>query len=212
MFIHHVSDTHGKMFSHHRPNSILIHSGDMLPNSEAILDGYIEEEISFQRNWVKSNIDLFPNNFAFVFGNHDFLDPEEFCEILNSKNKKAVSLHDRVVRFGPFNCYGFPYIPRIAGLWKYECDSAAMHNHSDNLISQISEIDMIVAHSPLDVLDYCTITKTNRGNTILANKINYCEHNVKYYLHGHIHGSFGVSKIDNMLVSNAATTNNFIEV
>jgi Icc-related predicted phosphoesterase len=212
MFIHHVSDTHGRMFSHNRKNSILIHSGDMLPNSEAILGGYILDEAKFQENWVKQNVSLFPNNFAFCFGNHDFLDPDLFVDILKSDNKKAVNLNDRLVRFGPFNCYGFPYIPVISGRWNYECDSGLMHEKTDNLISQISEIDVIVAHAPLDVLDYCPYQFKNCGNTILANKLRYEDSNVKYYLHGHIHSSYGIARISDMLVSNAATVENFIEV
>lgn len=217
MFIEHVSDSHGRMFSYNRHNSILIHSGDMLPNSDYIFADNLEKEIEYQKNWVIKNISLFPSNFVFTLGNHDFVDGFELEQIFKGHGISAVCLHDKIVNYGGLRLYGFPYIPKIAGMWNYECDSDQMLEHANRMIAVLSGVDCIVAHSPLGgILDYIVpeapyFSGGSVGNHILSNKLNYIEHNVKYYLHGHIHEQHGIAIKNGMLISNAATVKNYIE-
>ena len=213
MRIKHVSDTHGRMFSFDNRAHILIHSGDMLPNSVAILNGDIEGEINFQKGWVKKNISLFPKSFLFTLGNHDFVDAFELESLFQENKIKAYCLHDKVVSFGGMNYYGFPYIPRIGDRWNYECTEEELAEHSNNLIDKIDEINCIVAHAPLyGILDNHV---QYYGNSILLNKLMYSGcmgTTLKYFMHGHMHESPGVSVVNNVLFSNAATTSNIIEV
>lgn len=220
MFIEHISDTHGKMFSCQRRNSILIHSGDMFPN---LMNGYLEDEIIFQKEWVIKNISLFPKEFLYTLGNHDFIDPFELEEIFNSNGIKAICLHDKVVSYYGMKFYGFPYIPIIQGRWNYECFIDDMQKHVNKLIEHLNEIDVIVAHAPLyGFLDIsythgCAGTMAmNVGNSVLLNALNYNDNKVKYYLCGHIHpenfGQSSIAMFNNMLISNAATSRNFIQI
>jgi len=214
MYIEHVSDTHGSIFSFSRKNSILIHSGDMLPNSEAILNGDIEEEIKFQKAWVINNIHSFPKQFLFTLGNHDFIDGFELENIFKFYGVNGICLHDTIVNLAGINFYGFPFITHISGKWNYECKPSDMAIHADNLIDKIDRINAIVAHGPFDgVLDY-TIYHEKTGNSVLSNKLMYSDcmgNTLKYYFHGHIHESYGVSFKHGVLFSNAATTKNIIE-
>lgn len=216
MFIEHISDTHGRLFSCNRPNSILIHSGDMFPN---LMNGSLDDEKDFQISWVKKNISLFPREFFYTLGNHDFVDPFELEAIFNDNGIKATCLHDKVVSYYGMKFYGFPYIPIIQGRWNYECVIAEMQKHVDRLVDNLGEIDVIVAHAPLyGFLDIsythgCAGTMaTNVGNSTLLNALNYNKNHVGFYLHGHEHSNNGVAMFNNMLISNAATTRNFIQI
>lgn len=223
MFIQHVSDTHGKMFSYQRRNSIIIHSGDMLPNSDAIFNGDIEEEIKFQKKWVLKNISLFPKELFFIPGNHDFVNPIELEDIFKSNGIKAKHIPIEGICYNGFKIYGFPYIPIIRGYWNYELDHNKMIEKVNELVNHLNsyENEIIVAHAPLyGILDLVASNNScgglsmssNIGNSALLNALNYNEHNVSMYLHGHCHEMFGMAISKNMLISNAATVNNFIEM
>ena len=214
MYIKHISDTHGKLFYHDNKSDILIHSGDMLPNSPCILGGDIDGEIEFQRNWVKKNISLFPKEFLFVLGNHDFLDPNELESIFQDSGIKAINLAGKVTNIGPFRVVGFSWINFIAGRWKYEVFIPEMKEKVNELMKLIQENDanMIVAHAPLEgILDYSWEHNKHFGNGVLRNSLDYEENNIRYYLHGHVHEAFGVSFQNGLFISNAATSCNYIE-
>ena len=117
MRISHISDTHGSI-----PGimncDVIVHTGDMFPNSYFSTIKFTSKEIEFQIEWLEKNIKDFKEviqnrDFLFVLGNHDFVD-DKTVEAIFKKNKiKAKSLHEEIVTYKGYNFYGFPYIPEI---------------------------------------------------------------------------------------------------
>jgi Icc-related predicted phosphoesterase len=219
----HISDTHGGLPKLSGRYDIVVHSGDILPNSYAVMNRNITQEMAFQLDWLTQNLINFKKwlqgtPFLFIPGNHDFLHPDIIEKTLNSEGIKAINLSNKRVMYEDISFYGFPYVPAIGGnMWNYEREIPEMDVEVGKMLDVINKdyTDVIVAHAPLyQILD---LTKGNdtTGSTVIANAFDY-EMNKNmlplYYMHGHIHEANGLTVRNNMLISNAATTFHTIEI
>ena len=219
----HVSDTHGHFKDLQGYAEIVVHSGDFCPDLFAFHAGHLNKVANEQEAWLLKKsafIKKWLNGkpFYFVLGNHDFINPVRFEEILKSVGIDAHNLTEKVVSYGSVNFYGFPYIPYINGQFSYECNSNQMADRIDAMVavSQVSYLDVIVAHSPpRGCLDYCFHQYESFGNIGLSNALDYkWDENTlpQAILCGHIHASHGTTIRGGVLISNAATSQNIVEI
>jgi Icc-related predicted phosphoesterase len=218
MRILHISDTHSLMPRLHGMFDIIVHSGDLFPNFGKLR----EKEIEFQLRWLEDNLLPFKTwtqnkPFLFVPGNHDYINSLLVESVLNSNDIDAYLIKEEVFSYKNYNFYGFPYVPYINGQFNYELNIPEMEVKVDEMLDRlyITKADIIVAHAPLaNVLDL-TYDGFHIGSTVIANGLLYKinkEDLPGYYLCGHCHQSNGVCRVNNMLISNAATTQNIIEL
>jgi Icc-related predicted phosphoesterase len=201
MKILHISDWHGD-FSlvpqiKELTYDIVVMSGDMIKNSSRVKT---ENEIS-QPKWLELNKGKFEEivgsrPFLFCEGNHDFVDPTPIIGGINISYKQ--------VEVMGYKFYGFPAIPFIKGEWNHE----TLPKQMGELSHEVLACDILVCHCPLagllDVAGY--------GNGFLANRFNYELDWPKAILCGHYHETHGITKIDDCIVSNAATTYHIVDV
>lgn len=238
MKILHISDCHG--FKHRSESGelitifpeikeefdIVVCSGDFYPNSVWGANRkkeLIKKEIEYQNNWLISNLKEFKKfiqykPFLWSSGNHDWTNP---VSILNQNGIEAIDLDNKVVDFNGFSWSGFPYIPQINNNWNFEKDSNEMRQEIEKLINRLklsnkfNNLDILVAHSPIaNILDIDDNRGGHLGNSHMANALSY-QFTVKprAYLHGHIHNCGKMTEmLDGMIVSNAATSWNIIEL
>lgn len=227
----HNSDNHGNFPVLYGKFSAVLNSGDFFPNSERC--GNKPYEMEFQLNWLRNNIEngkfkewLGNCPFLYVPGNHDFLPHYVMEEELRKAGIEAYDLTDQLVEFQGFNFYGFPYIPYCGGFWNYELQLPEMQREVDLMVAKFRDyyksnqmIDVLVAHSPpygnLDVTHGNSII----GNIPMANALDYkmftenlTRIGPSYYCCGHEHSSWGVSMRNDMLLSNAATSQIILEL
>jgi len=217
----HVSDTHGRLPVLYGRFDCVVHSGDFFPNSEYVFESKHSEMI-WQLEWLRNcapNIKswLQGRPLFITFGNHDFLDADLIIEVLVKEGINAQSLHDKHVEFNGFTFYGFPYVPFISGKWNYERELPEMQIEVNRMVKDLNnrKADILVCHSPLyNSLDL-TIANQKMGSTIISAALNLQikqENLPSHYLCGHCHEGNGISMIDKMLVSNAATTQHILEI
>lgn len=222
MRLMHVSDTHGgfpKLFG--RFDAIL-HTGDLFPNSHHLMQGNRTQEMMFQHQWL---LDVMPDfkkwlgghPFLYVPGNHDFLNSSLMENELRGENIEAFDLTDKMLTFQGVNFYGFPYVPAINGMWNYEREIPEMEKEVEKLVVECNKqyIDVLACHAPLYKCLDLSMGNQLLGSTVITNALDYKVEKEKlpaYYFCGHIHESSGISIRNNMLVSNAATTQQIIEI
>jgi Icc-related predicted phosphoesterase len=223
MRICHTSDTHGGFPKLHGPYDIVVHSGDFFPNSHALYNnGDKQAEATFQSEWLCLNIRnmkkwLQESPFLFVLGNHDFMNPDAMESLLRTEGITAINLTDKIITYDNVNFYGFPYIPYISGDWNYEREIPEMQVEVDKMVTELNNkyVDVLVCHAPI----HGTLDKTwgNEvvGSSVIANALDYKiskDTMPSYYLHGHIHEAHGIAIRNNILVSNAGTTQHLLEI
>ena len=222
MRVAHISDTHGDFPTILGKYDLIIHSGDFFPNSKALFSGKRKDEILFQENWLKSKLEeikSFTNNspFLFVLGNHDFINPDKMEIILNENNIKSINLTNKRILFNDVSFYGFPYIPYMKGFWNYEKTYSDMEKEINKMVENFNEnyTDVLVSHAPIyGVLDLTNYNE-NIGNSSMLNALQYKikkEMLPQYFLCGHCHENYGLTIKENILISNAATTQNIINI
>lgn len=215
----HVSDTHGTLPYLRGNFEAVVLTGDFAPNFSYGVDKepyyqikWLEEQAPNIKNWLRGL------TLLFTLGNHDYMNPYEMEAVLRAEGIDAYCLHDKITNFNNINFYGFPYVPPINGMYNYECDVNKMAHHIDNMVYKINStyVDVIAAHCPIyGCLDYCYNQFQNFGNTLMANAFDYKinkDMTPSYYLCGHIHTSHGITMRKGVLVSNAATTTQVIEL
>lgn len=219
MRICHLSDTHGKFPLLKGNYDIVVHSGDWLPDFKVSPHLYAEA----QEAWIKVNIGEIKSwiksaPFLFCQGNHDFANPNRVEQILRQAGINAFNLENKIVSINDYKFYGFPYVPSINGTFNYECDEQEMFHQVDELTSIMNQtyIDVLVAHCPIyGVLSTCSYASQNWGNkeleTMFQSKL---DQNLRpqAVLCGHIHSASGIQLYKDMLVSNAATTQNIVVI
>lgn len=215
----HVSDTHGDklfrlpLFGERR--RLIVHTGDLLPN----LNQYNPnpaQEAEYQEKWVRIHADQFQkwigsNTFFFVPGNHDYFDP---CPMLQQLGIEAVNISDTIVKYEEWTITGFPYVPFDCKPWNYAMEVQQMEAKVEELKDRIEiyGCDIVASHCPpYNILDmgFCQ----RHGNGPLARMIDKgLSPHPKAWLCGHIHDDFGVTNVWDMLISNAATTIQTLEI
>lgn len=219
----HISDTHGNWPALTGAYDVVVHSGDLLPDSNKYyLVANRNLEMAYQLDWLNNNLNSFSHwlkgkPFLFTRGNHDFLHGEMIESVLGAAGIKAICLDNKVVTYEGVNFYGFPYVPAINGLFNHEKHPEDMKVEVDKLVEVLNEtyIDVLVAHAPpYQILD---LSKSNEviGNKQMTDALNLTikpEMRPANYLCGHVHESNGLRFSGNTLFSNAATTKHIIEL
>jgi len=210
----HTSDTHSAFIKLPTEGEVIIHTGDLLPNTTR---GRRNIEINFQTWWVKQNIEYFKQwtdgrKFIFCEGNHDFI---PVCDILNENGIDAINITNSFYEYKGIKIYGFPFINFMFGEWNRECPSLEMKRQVSimmDLFHAQGTPDILAAHSPLSgILD--VEKNISYGNSVLMNVFLYSEVPLpKLYLHGHVHESHGTNVFNGMLISNAATIARTLEL
>ena len=218
----HVGDNHGYLPKLEGRFDIVLHSGDFFPNSIAIMNKNINQEMAFQLDWLSQNLTKIKQwlqgaPFLFVPGNHDFLHPTLMENTLKAGGVNAINLMDKVVEYENVNFYGFPYVPPISDMWNYEKELPEMQEEIDKMVSVLNTnyVDVLVAHAPFYQMLDLTMGNQCIGNSLMNTAIDYKLNKdmiPQYYLHGHLHENYGVSIRNGMLVSNAATSQNIVEI
>lgn len=225
MRIAHISDTHGGFPTLPKNVDIVVHSGDFIPNGRYLtLNSRVnlEMELNIQAQWLerkgrKIREWLGGRKFLFCCGNHDFVCP---VEIMQSFGIDAHSITEKEYTFEEKTFYGFPYIPYIDGMWNFERTAFEMSKEAETLRETLKHIpvDILVSHCPPHgVLDYVVNMYGDRhhlGNTFMASMFSWDTDvpKPKTLLCGHVHESHGVQYAFDMLVSNAATVVNIINI
>ena len=229
----HVSDSHGYFPKLTGAFDVVVHSGDLFPNKPHDYNSRMGDlhsnqssnsvkEMAFQMDWLGNNISMLKKwlqgrDLLFILGNHDFVHNALVEQVLNSEGIKAISLHDKVVKYKDVSFYGFPYVPPINGLFAYERELPEMNEEVDKMVEALNQeyVDVLVTHTPLyKVLD---LTRGNSaiGSSALSSALDYKinkDMRPSVMCCGHCHESLGVSIYGDILVSNAATTYNIIEL
>lgn len=233
MRICHVSDTHGYFPKLSGAFDVVVHSGDLFPNKPHNYNPRMGDlhsgqstnsvkEMAFQMDWLGNNISMLKKwlqgrDLLFILGNHDFAHNSLVEQALNAEGIKAISLHDKVVKYKDVTFYGFPYVPPINGMFAYEKELPEMNEEVDKMVEVLNAeyVDVLVTHAPLyKVLD---LTRGNSaiGSSVLSSALDYKinkDMRPSVMLHGHCHESNGLAMYNEMLVSNAATVSHIIEV
>lgn len=204
------------------PGSIdyIVHSGDFCPNFSRGIRAIEEPR---QEQWLRDNADrisawLKNIPVLFVPGNHDFVD---IPKILNDCGlstiidicKKDSKGKPVPVDFMGKKIYGSPWVPYFTGEWNYELED----DKEELAVKEVLSIkpDIIVSHSPI----YGVLDRNGQGTRCGSRQWKWqLEEQMlngyvpAYYLHGHIHESNGIMRWKGIVVSNAATTANVIEI
>jgi len=219
----HVSDTHGGFPRLHGKYDAIIHTGDFCPNSHHVMTGNKVQEAVFQMRWLEDHVadlkqQIQGHPYFFILGNHDFFNPQMVEAFLNSEGIRAFDLTDKVVTYSGVNFYGFPYVPAIGGnTWNYEREHPAMMDEVDKMVPILNAtyVDVLACHAPLNKCLDLSYGNQLLGNAVMANALDFKLDKEKVpanYLCGHIHEAHGLTVRNGMLVSNAATTYQIIEV
>ncbi len=219
----HFSDNHGKLPTLYGRFDAVVCTGDFFPNTPMVLSGQKNLEMAFQLDWTRQNANaikkwLRGTPMFICMGNHDFLHPDLFVGALMELGVNNItSLHDRVVEFEGCSFYGFPYVPAISGSWNYEREIPEMQVEVDKMVSVLNstKVNVIAAHAPIHGTLDLSMGNARLGSSIIANALDFSidkSHLPRYYLHGHIHEANGIAFRNGMVVSNAATTQQIIEV
>jgi len=222
MRIMHISDTHGGFPRLYGRFDVVVHTGDLFPNSHHVGMGNKTQEMAFQLRWLRDEIPTFKSwlmghPLLYVPGNHDFLHPDLMEHELRAAGLEVLSLTDKVTTFREVNFYGFPYVPAINGMWNYEKEVPEMQVEADKMVTALNKtyVDVLACHAPIHKVLDLSMGNEILGSTVIANALDYkIDKNMMptTYLCGHIHEAHGLSMRNGMLVSNAATTRHIIEV
>jgi len=212
MKILHVSDTHGRFSQRFEEASVIVHTGDFMPNKTR---GVRAIEPGHQEYWIRS---VMPHlvewcgdrPFLFMPGNHDFFDP---CSIMRRAGISAHNLWEQGpktvngVHFG-----GVPFVPWMGGDWNYEAGEAEIEHY----LTFLDDCDVFVTHCPPSgVLDRPYAGFGGRPGSIGSVAIRgYVEkRRPKWHLCGHCHECGGQREmLDETMVVNGATSARVIDI
>lgn len=220
--LNHISDTHSGFPKLCGRFDAVIHTGDFFPNSIHLQTGNRTQEMMFQQTWLEEHLNemklwLQGHTFLYVLGNHDFLHAALMEQILCSAGIKAIDITNKMVTYEAVNFYGFPYVPAINGMFCYEREIPEMQAEVDKIVPILNEtfIDVLACHAPLYKTLDLSMGNQLCGSTVIADALDYkISKNMTpaYYLCGHIHEAHGITVRNGMVVSNAACTQNILEV
>jgi len=178
--------------------------------------------MAFQLQWLRDNKDnikqwLNSHELIYVPGNHDFLHPDLMEHELQQAGIQAYGVADRLLTREGITYYGFPYVPTIDGSWNYERDLPEMQKEVDKMVETLNKtkVDILCCHAPPHGVLDLSYGNEVLGSTVIANALDYKiapDMLPDYYLCGHIHEANGLCMRNGVLVSNAATTYQVIEV
>lgn len=217
----HVSDTHGRFPRLYGRYDVVVHTGDLFPNSHFVGTNK-NAEMAFQLQWLRQNMEVMKtwlggHPFLYVPGNHDFLHSSLMEFEMRQVGLEAFDLTDKTLKFRGVNFFGFPYVPSINGMWNYERGVPEMQKEVEKMVEALNKeyVDVLCCHAPMHGMLDLTMGNEVVGCSTIANALDYKvarDMLPQYYLCGHIHEANGMTVRNGMMVSNAATTRHIIEV
>lgn len=185
-----ISDTHGLHRQLSLPSGdIIIHAGDFcnFGNEEHLkdfLNWYVEIDFKYK---------------ILIGGNHDYFAAEEPDRFDALVSDDIVYLNDSGIKINGLKLWGSPVVPDLVGMAFGKTRGEQM-NESWNLIP--NNIDVLITHTP----PYGILDKSSSGKSLgcknLLKKLYLLE--PKVHIFGHIHASYGKTKINNTLYVNAS--------
>jgi Icc-related predicted phosphoesterase len=195
-----ISDTHNKLSQVDIPSGdILIHCGDatMMGN---------EKEI---RRFSKDLSALSHKYKIFVPGNHDFMfeyDPGRARSLIYADNPDLIILEDKGITLEGISFWGCPVNTNISG-WAFYKNS----KQNQDIVDMMPSCDVLITHEPpKNILDKCK-NGDCIGNLLLREKV-LDTLKPKFHVFGHIHESYGSTKIDNTAFINCSVMNEKYQV
>ncbi len=145
MHLIHISDSHGTFSELPAGGDVIVHSGDMMPNSTR---GDRDVEPAFQARWLHNNAYRFREwldgrTMLLCRANHDFTASVQ--PIMQGAGVNVVDITNRLYEFGGHTFYGFPYVNYLCGEWNFEVTGGEMANKVNGI--PWGQFDVMVAHS-----------------------------------------------------------------
>ncbi len=219
--IAHLSDTHGTFPTLPDNVEIIVHTGDFYPDAPRTFNGmsYKDNSIIFQTQWIHAHIENMKNMLqdrplVIIGGNHCFKSAHETAFVLNKHGIQATGLEDSIGTVNDVCFYGFPWVYTInSQAFFHQCNEREMKEKLSIAKNHLlmHDVDIFLSHGPLfEILD----GSQKYGNLQLKDMLDSLPFSKRpvAFCHGHIHESNGISIYSNMLISNAATTINVIEI
>lgn len=208
----HSSDQHGNMSriadAYKFGIELYVLTGDFFPNVGRPIQPVIEKR--YQQQWIANNIKDFVyitkgRPIICVDGNHDFACLADELNFHGVPNVHKIELGKVINMFG-LVWAGYPNIPYIYAEWNHETLIPEMEKVVNQTLSL--DPDILVTHPPAQ-----GFLSGGYGCFVLANKLMYTEHKVRWHMMGHVHAAHSINEKDfNWKVSNAATTSNILQI
>lgn len=198
-----MSDTHRYFPEIKEEGDILIHSGDYSLISKfykSDLKSLMEEFIPF-RNYLFKLKSQF-KHIIYVPGNHDWLF-ESFPNIHEEIfENKVICLNNKYQEIENIKFFGCPYTPEFCG-WAFMMEEPEL---ADMYKSLPEKVDIFIGHGPVyGILDQAYPGTSHLGSKALLTAISKLR--PKYFICGHIHGGYGISKSGPTTFINASICN-----
>jgi Icc-related predicted phosphoesterase len=192
-----ISDTHELHDKVDPPTAdLLIHAGDFTQRGEMMAI------IKFN-NWLGEQKHKYKYGIVVVAGNHERkLDPEnkDYLPGLERLITNATLLNEQLITINGYDIYGSPYTPEYGSSWAYVYDRAEGFKHWDKIPENV---DILITHGPpQDILDKVHGSGTGCGCYDLKRATKRVR--PKLHVFGHIHGSYGKLRSQDILYVNAA--------
>jgi len=189
-----ISDTHGLHEELELPEGdVIIHGGDITDH------GTKEEVISFL-NWFEK---LDYEYKIFIGGNHDIYLDENPVDLLELIPENITYLNNRGFEINDIKMWGSPTCPDLVD-WAFGKHRREMIDHWKYMPT---EIDILITHTPpYGILDKSSLHRS-LGCEYLMGKVK--EIKPQYHIFGHIHASYGLTKIDDTTFINASNLDSY---
>lgn len=205
-----ISDLHGFLpYPKNVPAcDILLIGGDIVPDEFSGIGPFWSHDE--QRSWLFSDfsewLEAVPaKHIVGIGGNHDFI-----LQVEDSPGYKLpwMYLDNESAFVEGLNIFGSPYSPTFGG-WAFMMDDA---NLNDFVWSKIpNDTDILMVHGPMKgILDITPPFwgSENVGSSSLRNRFEYGElPNLKLFVSGHIHNSYGQETVNGVKFVNASRVN-----
>lgn len=184
-----LSDTHSRLMEYPVPDGdLLIHAGD------ATIQGSIEEVSSFAY-WFNA---LPHRHKIFVAGNHDWL----YYRNPTLANTMVKSLHDELTEIEGLKIYGSSWQPEFHN-WAF---GLTRGKELEKVWERIpDEVDILVTHTPPKFIRDQNFRGWRVGCEDLYKRV--LKIKPKLHVFGHLHESYGVTKLDGTIFVNASICN-----
>lgn len=207
-----ISDVHGMIKQATFPaGDVLVLAGDILRNyvrNDPVLDAFKQEQSLRE---LDEYVKTLPYKYVvLVAGNHDWLFERNKSAIKTIKN--MIYLEDSEIILDGYKFYGSPWQPEFCN-WAFNLPrkGVKLHRVWENIPS---DVDVLITHSPpYGILDkikpYGNAWESRDieplGCELLRERMEQID--PKLHIFGHIHGSYGQTKIDNTVFINGSLCN-----
>lgn len=185
-----ISDTHGKHRQFDVPDGdILIHAGDIMTS------GWDVSEVIDFDVWLGS----LPHPFKIVIaGNHDWIFEKYYATRQHITN--ALYLEDSGIEMMGLKFWGSPVQPEFNN-WAFNRKRGEdIQKHWDKIPD---DTDVLITHGPPSgILDWTKPGRESLGCRNLRKTIDQIK--PKLHVFGHIHGGYGVSRVEDTTFVNAS--------